>query len=483
MSQNGITVKILGDFGPFSRMGKSIGYEIQIDGGRYLLDCGAPLFQHIGGHGLKDINGLMVTHCHDDHKRWFTDLVLFNMYARDVSQRVPLITSEDIHDELIRASGPALDRSLSEDSKSIVDIAFNEFINFHVLGPRSRYRIISQDEGAGKTGLHIIDRNGSAVGPDQAKIVISRKTGRPRMLFRDPGSGEWVEPESFYPFSSNVFYEENKNSFRAGRGCTFDAIKAPVWHGIPAIGIRITCGDETLIFSSDTVNDVGLWRQLASEKREQRLAASREEFEAATVIYGDINDYIERVWSGERYQEAINVFQNAIVIHDVSSMNSVVHTDYERLDSTLLRKENVILTHSPDRITSEWVLGDSDKVFRISGKKFFEVVGDELYPLNADIYHKDMGKFYVGYKNDNGMYVVYEKDGLLSVSEEKAGIGKPLYRVDLFEDIYGMYFPKIDDGCSRYVKLGDGRVERLQCTDTGSTGERAEDSRRSLLKR
>lgn len=74
---DGITVKILGDYGPFSRMGKSIGYQIVIGGASYLIDCGAPLFQQIGGHGLKEIRGLIITHCHDDHKRWFTDLALY----------------------------------------------------------------------------------------------------------------------------------------------------------------------------------------------------------------------------------------------------------------------------------------------------------------------------------------------------------------------------------------------------------------------
>ena len=35
---DGITVKVLGDFGPFSRMGKSIGYQVTIGKSSYLID-------------------------------------------------------------------------------------------------------------------------------------------------------------------------------------------------------------------------------------------------------------------------------------------------------------------------------------------------------------------------------------------------------------------------------------------------------------
>src|SRR5512135_3332123 len=121
---DGITVKVLGDFGPFSRMGKSIGYQVIVGQSSYLIDCGSPLFQQIGGQALKKIKGLIVTHCHDDHKRWFTDLALFNRYTPDANRKIFFMTSEEVNEEIIRASSPALDRSLSLDSKRIVDIAY-----------------------------------------------------------------------------------------------------------------------------------------------------------------------------------------------------------------------------------------------------------------------------------------------------------------------------------------------------------------------
>lgn len=477
----GITIRVLGDYGPFSRMGKSIGYEVTIGQASYLIDCGAPLFQQIGGHGLKVTRGLIITHCHDDHKRWFTDLALFNMYAPDIPHKVALFTTEEINGELVRSSAAALDRSLSHDSKRVVDIAFEDYIDYRMIGPRAKYRIVSKDEGAGRTALCVTGSDGALIGPDRAKIVISAKTGRPRMLFKDPEYGEWVEPESFYPFSSGVFYEQGKNIYTDPEGFTIEAIKSPVWHGIPGIGVKFRTGKESLMFSSDTVHDVELWKTLAGEKMPQRLPMPGKEFEEASVIYGDINDYIERTWSDERYREAVNAFRDSIVIHDIAVRNSVVHTDYRKLHNTVLDKEKVILTHSPDTMTSEWILSKAEKYFRISGGSFREAVGENLYPLNADIYHKEAGKYFVGYKNEKGNYTVCMKDGLLSLSP-KAHLeaGTPLYRVDLYEDIAGKYFPVLDGGNAIYHERHDGKVERIEFNETESRGRIVEDQRKRL---
>ncbi len=480
---NGIHIRVLGDYGPFSRMGKSIGYEITAGRSRYLIDCGSPLFQQIGGHGLKETRGLIITHCHDDHKRWFSDLALFNMYAPDIPHRVCLLTTEDINDELMAASGPALDRSLSPDSKNIVDIAYEDYIEFRTMGPRAKYKITAKDEGRGKTGLYVMDRAGACIGPDRAKIIISNKTKRPRLLFKDPHSGEWVEPESFYPFSSDVFYEQEKNLYRDPEGLSIEAIKSPVWHGIPGIGLKIRTVNDTLIFSSDTVHDRRLWKQLCSEKRPQRLAMPGKGFEAASLIYGDINDYIERIWSGERYEEALTVFRDSVVVHDIAVRNSVVHTDYRKLTDTVLEKDKVILTHSPDTMTSEWVLSKAEKQFKIQGSTFFEIVGNKLYPFNADIYHKEAGNYYVGYKNKNGAYTVYEKEGLLSISRgNKVDIGTPLFKVDLYQDIAGRYFPRLEDENSHYFERADGRVELIASNPQGSTGRVVKDIRSKLCR-
>jgi len=474
---DGITVRILGDFGPFSRMGKSIGYEITIGDSVYLFDCGAPLFQQIGGTGLKEIKGIFLTHCHDDHKRWFTDLALFHRYS-PASYNINLVTSEDVYNDLLTSSGPSLDRSLSEDSKHIINIPMNEYLENRIIGPRARYRIVSKNEGNGKTGLFVIGPDGEILGPDKAKIVISPETQRARLLFKDPEYNEWVEPESFYPFSSNIFYEEDKNIFSDSEGFTIEAVKSPVWHGIPNIGLKIKTDKESLIFSSDTINNRQLWEQLSSEKR---TINADDEFISASVIYGDINDYIERAWSRERYNDALNAFIGSNVIHDLSYRKSIVHTDYEKLSEAVLEKENALLTHSPDVIVSEWKICSTDKIYRFSGDGFLEVVGDKLYPLNADIYYKDAENFYVGYRNENGNYSVYEENGLLSISLNNGCSGNFLYKVSLYEDISGKYFPRLEEKGTRYVERDDGQVELVKYSENGSRGMVVKDHRESLL--
>ncbi len=478
---DGITVRFLGDFGPFSRMGKSIGYQITVGNSRFLLDCGAPLFQQIGGHGLKEITGLILTHCHDDHKRWFTDLSLFSRYAPDVAERIFLLTSEDVHAELVKAACPSLDRSLSPDAKRVIDIPLADYFDYRMIGPRARYRIAAGGEKNGRGGFSVVDSNGSTVGPEQAKVIISQKTGRPRMLFRDPELREWVEPESFYDFSSDVFYETEKNRYVDPEGFTIEALKAPVWHGISAMGIVVRTTHETLVFTSDTNHNKGLWEQLAREKRPQLLGMAEDAFASASVIHGDINDYIERTWSEQRYREAVRAFRDGIVIHDVSSRNSVVHTDYDKLSKTVLRREKVILTHSPDKITSAWTLGDTEKTFRIKGEEFFEVVGSELCRMDADIYHREAGKYFAGYRNERGSHSICEKNGLLALTAGDIPPGaKLLFRVDLYEDIGGKYYPALKDEHARYVRRPDGRVEVHAFTRDGSSGSVVEPIPRSL---
>jgi hypothetical protein len=466
----GITVRVLGDYGPFSRMGKSIGYLVTLGNSQYLLDCGTPLFQQIGGHGLKNIKGLIITHCHDDHKRWFSDLALFNMYAPDFTTKLFLLTSEQINEELKRASGPALERSLSFDGRRVLDISYETYIEHTLLGPKPKYRIARTEKDNGQTALFVEGPGKIPVGPERAKIVISSATGFARMLFRDPDAQEWVEPESFYSYTSDTFYEQEKNLFIDPEGFTIEAFNAPVWHGLPNIGLKFSNGRESLLFSSDTVHDIDLWKKLTYEKRVMGHNLQKEEFEDALVLFGDINDFIERAWSRQRYEEALHTFDSGIVIHDIASKKSVVHTDYSRLSHTKLTKERSILTHSPDMMTSEWVLSRTDKLFKVLGDALFEVVGEALYSLNADIYHKEAGRYYVGYKNPEGVFAVCEQEGLLSL-HNGGGHCKELFRIDLYEDIGGKYFPKLDNDEDIYFERKDGQVEHISFSEKGSIGE------------
>jgi len=468
---DGIIVRVLGDYGPFSRIGKSIGYQVTIGQSTFLVDCGSPLFQQIGGHAMKFIKGLLITHCHDDHKRWFSDLALFNRYAPDISRKVALFTSEEINDGLRKGALPSLSTSLSADSRQIIDIPYDDYVDFNVIGPRAKYHIVNKHSMDGSSYLYVADRGGNPVGPERAKIVINERSRNPRLLFKDPDYDEWIEPESFYGFSSRHFYEQDHNIYRDDEGFTIEAIKAPVWHGVPGIGLRFSTAEEALVFSADTAHDIDLWQRLHGEKRTPARPLSGREFESARVIHGDINDYIERIWSEERYREAVNSFADAVVIHDVSSPNSVVHTDYCSLHRTVLRKDRTILTHSPDRMTSAWVLSQAGKHFKIRNNGFTELVDDMSYAINADIYHKEQGRFYVGFKNPEGAVGVYERNGLLSIDGDSTPErGDLIFRVDLYEDLAGGYYPKLDDEKGVYSERKDGKVELVEITAEGSAG-------------
>lgn len=480
-SGNEIRFHVLGDSGPFSQAGKSIGYMVTIGKKRYLVDCGSPLFNQIGGLDLEDIAGLIITHCHDDHKRWFTDLALYFKYESS-NVKLPIMASETVMSDLMISSAAAMDRSLSTDSASVIDTPIDTFVDASVIGPRALYRIDKIQEGA-RWSYSVIDRDGETLPPDRAKVVISPLTGRPRMIFKDPASEEWVEPDSYYSFKAREFYEEDRNIHDDGE-LAIEAIKAPVWHGIPGIGLRFTVGTETLLLPSDTVHDTVLWERLCMEKRNQTLPLPRDEFDAAEVLFCDINDLIERTWSQQRYEEAMDSFGGSIVIQDVSIKDSIVHTDYVNLANTRLIPERTILTHSPDEITSTWALSFSGKEFIIKNSGVFEVVQGREYPLDADIYHKSDGKFYVGYKRDRGAYCVYEKGRMLSVakadSKDKEDHGNLLYRVDLYEDISGRYFPILDTNDKSYIIRPDGDVELVKHHEKGSTGLLVESLRKPV---
>ncbi len=479
-NSRGITVKVLGDYGPFSRIGKSIGYQVTIGESCYLVDCGSPVFQKFGGHGLKTIKGLIVTHCHDDHKRWFSDFALFNRYAPDVDHRLPLMTSEKVNRCLAEGSGPALALSLADDCRQVVEIAYDEYVDFTSIAPRAKYRIENLPVGSGLSRLAVVDLSGSIVPPERAKIFIGA-SGTPRMLFKDPPSGEWVEPESFYPFSSSVFYDKDWSPFVDAEGFTIEAINAPVWHGVPGIGVKFSNGSETVIFSSDTNHDLELWENLYREKIPQQPGVSAAEFARAAVINGDINDYIERIWSEARYRDAVSTFNSGITIHDISLRKSVVHTDYRRLNHTTLDRKRTILTHSPDKMTSVWLLSEAEKEFHISGESFAEVVDNKQLPVIGDFYHKEDGRYFVCFCNDNGRHSVYERDLVLSLcSDPYRGEGNLVAHVDIYEDIDGQYLPMLPAGESYYRRRPDGKVELVEHSANSSSGRVVEDQRPRL---
>lgn len=464
-----IIFDVIGNTSAFSMMGESSGYMITVNNCSYLLECGSPVFPSLGYKGIAGIKGIFATHSHEDHKRWFTDIVLFTFYNPLYKQKLRLISSERILEEYAKNSKGALERSLSMDSKRIVDIPYDIMVEDVVIGPRSRYFISLKSSKDGSFHYVVEDRQGHIIGPDRAKIFINPAANRPRLLFKDDETGEWVEPESYYPFSSTVFYEGNQNVFHDEEaGLTVEAIKSSVWHGVPAIAFKFMTEKSSLLFSGDTVFKPPLWKELYEEYRPQKFeSVSRDKFEEHSTIYGDINDFIERTWSQARYESAISAYKDSIIIHDVARKNSIVHTDYPDIANAQI--DNIIYTHNPDNLVAWKPILTPGKRLVLQGKDVYESVKGKLYPLNADVYVHHFSCDLVGYKSSKGAYKVIEIGDLLGVVDSDSP-EKGLMRVDLYQDILGEYFPLLTDLHKYYQPRRDGRVEEITIKKDSSSG-------------
>ncbi|HEJ84078.1 MAG TPA: hypothetical protein ENO25_05870 [Desulfobacteraceae bacterium] len=475
-----IIFDVIGNTSPFSMMGESSGYMVTVNDCSYLLECGSPIFPTLGYQGIAEIKGIFATHSHEDHKRWFTDMVLFSFYNPLLKNKVRLVSSEPVLEEFAKNSKGALERSLSHDSKRIVDIPYDNMVEEVPVGPRSKYSIRLKTSGGGRFRYQVEDRKGNIIGPEKAKIFINPAANRPRLLYRDDETGEWVEPESYYPFSSPIFYEKDQNVFHDEEaGLTVKALKSSVWHGVPTVAFKFMTESNTLLFSADTVYKPSLWKELYAERRPQKFGAvARDEFKKGSIIYGDINDFIERTWSRERYEAAMRAYDGSIVIHDVARKNSVVHTDYADIGEAPIEK--LLFTHNPDNLTARRPILTSGKRIVLRSGDVFEWVRGELFPFDADVYIHHFSSDLVGYESQNGAYKIIEKDGLLGVVDVGAP-GHGILRVDLLQDIGGEYFPLLDDPSRCYFVRGDGRVEEVTFDGNTSQG-RVIDSVRGKMK-
>lgn len=467
---------MIGNTSAFSMMGESSGYMIAVNDHVYLLECGTPIFPILGYKGIAKIKGIFGTHSHEDHKRWFTDIVLFTFYNPLLKHKLRLISSEVILEEYAKNSKAALERSLSADSKRVVDIPYESMVENIVIGPKSKYVVHLRADGNGGFRYRVEDRKGHVIGPEKAKIFINPAANRPRLLYKDDESGEWIEPASYYPFSSTRFYEKDRNVFHDEEaGLWVEAVKSPVWHGVPTIAFKFMTEKNRLLFSADTVWKPSLWKDLHEEHRPQKFdSISRDEFERSSVLHGDINDFIERTWSGERYEKAMQAYEGSIIIHDVARKNSIVHTDYP--DIAAAPFADILYTHNPDNLTAWKPILSPGKRLVIRDKQVYESVNGRLYPLDADVYAHHFTADYVGYRSPNGAYKVIEKEDLLEIVES-ASEEKEFMTIDLYQDIRGEYFPVLTDPNKVYRARPDGKVEEVTILEDSSTGKVVENIR------
>ena len=476
-----IVFEVIGNTSPFSMMGESSCYMVTVNNRSYLLDCGSPIFPYLGYKGISDIKGIFATHSHEDHKRWFTDIVLFTFYNPLYKHKVKLISSEVILEEYAKNSKAALERSLSRDSKRIIDIPYDQMVEPVVIGPRSKYFINLKTSNDGAFHYQVEDRDGHVLGPGKAKIVINPAANRPRLLFKNDETGEWVEPESYYALCSETFYEKNSNVYRDDEAeLTVQAIKASAWHGVPTIAFKFMTRENNLLFSADTVYRPKLWEQLCEEVRTQRFESiSREQFEKSSILFGDINDFIERTWSRQRYEAALSAYRDSVVVHDVARKDSIVHTDYADIAHAPIEK--LLFTHNPDNLTAFRPILKSNRKLVLRRGEVYESVKEQLHPFDADVYVHHFSCDLVGYRSTSGAYKVIEKGGLLGVVKTD-GPGKALMKVDLYQDIGGEYFPLLTDQNRCYLVREDGRVEEVNRNGNSSYGRVVENLRGKIVK-
>ncbi|MBP7654601.1 hypothetical protein KA977_14355 [Candidatus Dependentiae bacterium] len=450
---NDFKIRILGDSGPFSITGRSISYLVECGNSSYLIDCGAPVFQLLPFNKICDLKGIIVTHSHDDHKRWFTDTVLFRKYVTPTKPKIKLVTIESLQNEFRNSSKYALEKTLSFDSRKVIEVPYTDFYEPVRIGPVSKYSI-KEFIIDGKLEYRVVDESGEIVSPEKSKVIIHPVTGSKNILFYAENYKSWVNPEIFYSFEDTGFYAENKFYEDSDSGIKIFAVNSPAWHGIVSTAYIIEHNGIKVYFSGDTVYNVDLWKELTNKKIIPKYNINDKEYIKSYVLTGDINDFIEISWSKERYESALKIYSDSnFILHDSAGMKSVVHTDFS--DCSTFDKSKTLLTHSPDRYASKIPLTFSDKEYILKSEKLYEITKDGLFELNADIFYKNNNRYFAGYKNESGKFGLLIKNGILELKpvSELSENEKCVEIYELFEDIKGGYYSADDKLTEKYVCL------------------------------
>jgi hypothetical protein len=228
------------------------------------------------------------------------------------------------------------------------------------------------------------------------------------------------------------------------------------------------------------VYDPALWKSLAEEELTPHLPMSPSAFNKAAVIYGNIDKLVNRVWSWERYHEAIAAYRDSVLVHDVGDKGSIVHSEYSKVLTAPARF--LILTHAPDKFVSQVPVAVAGKTYRVFGGKVCEEVNGELFELNADVYCKDGTQAHVGYRSPKGRHLLVERDGVLSIAPVGAPCdGNIVMRILLLRDVDGNYHPETC-GSDAYVRRPDGKLELVKFTARGSSGRMTKSLRRTFCR-
>jgi ribonuclease BN (tRNA processing enzyme) len=403
-----IRVDILGDAPLMSEAGKGFSYRVSAGGASYLVDCGANIFSALSKKELQDIAGIFITHAHSDHVRYLADLAFYLQFSGKKPRRLRIITTDRIHAQLRESLMETMDLTLARDRRSVAQIPYEDFFDCVCIGPEPRYHMTMRRMTPGKEPpLAVMSAGGKIVPPSRGKVFMHPKTGRLSMLFKDERTGAWVEPESFYDFSSREFYRAEKRDFWDS-GLRVTAVKKGVWHGMTAVGYIFQLGGTRVFFTGDTVADLDLWRRLA-EERIARPNTRSAKFRRASFIVDDVAQYVEQAWSADRMKDLDILYGKTATFHECGGGEHVVHTDYvqlEKLWTTVvgdkLEMSSLALIHTPHRLVSRFPIAMPGQAYMIEGGR---IAGHE----KADYYIKEAASLRRAYKDARGKNCIFRK--------------------------------------------------------------------------
>lgn len=369
-----INVEILGNASLFTRAGKGFAYRVTCGASSYLVDCGANIFGAMSPEELFALDGIFITHAHSDHVRYLADLAFYLQFSRKKPRRVRIITTERVHAQLCESLRETMDLTLDRSRRMVRQIAYEEFFDIVPIGPEPLYHITMTKRKRGALPLAVMTEKNRPVPPSRGKVFMHPKTGRLSMLLKDKATGAWVEPETFYDFSSRAFYKSNMRAYRnAKSGLRVTAVKKGVWHGMDAVGFLFQCGDTRVFFTGDTAADLDLWARLAGEFID-RPATRAKKFLAAAAIIGDVSNFVERVWSLDRVSGLHELYAKTAAFHDCGGAENIVHTGYpalEKLWTGLVGKDaprsSLVLIHTQPGLASRFPIATTGQKYTVEG--------------------------------------------------------------------------------------------------------------------
>ncbi len=457
---SGLYIDILGDYSTFSPAGKGIGYRIRANGAEFLLDCGAPVFHQLGEEGINNLDGIIITHSHEDHKRWLTEIGLHNKYTSRNGLSFPLLGIEKVMKEIKTTASYALEQTLSEDSMQIENILFEDFFQPQIVGPRPRYHC----KKISKKGWRVVDQNNNILPPDKAKVFLPPGQRAPSRWFNDPEEKIWIEPESFYNFTDDRFYQNIDNlSYEHKNGLKITPVKATFWHGLPGCSYLFSYENEKVLFSSDTHYNPRLWKKLA-RPRPPAKDPLQSEIATSHQTTENINNYIQQTWSKKRLDRALSFYDGDYpLVHDVTTGRGIVHTPYKHLRDF---EGELLLTHSPDNFTALDPICAPGQVFVVKENKFYTVDNNESYQIPGDCFCRKNEQFFIGLKDETGSHVLTETNKgdyqIFRADESIPAEAEKICKIKFYEQIHGDYYPALKDNNKKYYLDDQGRVVLLE---------------------